>query len=231
MPETNVDGVPLIYDRIPDVCPICHHALQPKHVTESLAGLPIHFGTFLEIVFRCPRHECSRLFIGRYRFRSLPETIMRGPKPTFEFQHALPFTLKPPDLPVEIKQLSPNFVEIFGQAASAEQYQLAQIAGVGYRKALEFLIKDYCISRHPDKAKDIRGQFLDKCIKTYVDDANIKDCAELATWLGNDETHYVRRWEDKDIKDLKALINLTMAWIQTNLLRSEEHTSELQSRL
>jgi hypothetical protein len=221
MPETTVNAIPLIYDRIPDVCPICHHALQPIHVTDSLAGSawPIHIGTFLEMVFKCPRHECSRLFIGRYRCTRMPANFtISGPKPGFEFQYVLPFTLKPPELTQEIKKLSPTFVEIYGQAAAAEQYGLGQIAGVGYRKALEFLIKDYCISRHPDKAEEIKSSWLATCIRTYVDDANTKRCAERAVWLGNDETHYVRRWEDKDIGDLKTLITLTMAWIQNNLL-------------
>lgn len=32
-------------------------------------------------------------------------------------------------------------------------------------------------------------------------------------WLGNDETHYVRRWEEKDLSDLKRLISMTVSWI------------------
>lgn len=28
---------------------------------------------------------------------------------------------------------------------------------------------------------------------------------ERAAWLGNDETHYVRKWPEKDVKDLKSL--------------------------
>ena len=28
-------------------------------------------------------------------------------------------------------------------------------------------------------------------------------------WLGNDETHYERRWKDKDLDDLKVMINST----------------------
>ncbi len=195
MPEKIVNSIPLIYDRIPDVCPICHHALQPIHILDSLAGRTIGIGIFLEMVFQCPRNECFRLFIARYKCRSMPERITRDRKPTFEFQHVLPFTLKGPDLPQEIKELSPNFVETYGQAAAAEQYGLNQIAGVGYRKALEFLIKDYCITRHPDKAEEIKGAWLATCIKNYVDDANTKLCAERAAWLGNDETHYVRRWD------------------------------------
>ena len=35
---------------------------------------------------------------------------------------------------------------------------------------------------------------------------------------GNDETHYVRKWEGKDINDLKKLISMTIAWIEIEQL-------------
>jgi hypothetical protein len=38
--------------------------------------------------------------------------------------------------------------------------------------------------------------------------------ASRAAWLGNDETHYLRTWEDKDLTDLKKLIELTVQWIE-----------------
>lgn len=148
------------------------------------------------------------------------------PNEPFELITTLPSTFKSPEFPEEIKQLSPNFIEIYGQAAAAEQDQLNQIVGVGYRKALEFLIKDYCISRQPDKVEEIKRIPLAACIKTYVDDANTRLCAERAIWLGNDETHYVRIWEDKDIKDLKTLIRLTVAWIENRQL-TEKYLMEM----
>jgi hypothetical protein len=229
MPEIEAEGRVVGYDRFPDTCPICHHGIEPRCVTGAFTGAYDSIGTYLELVFKCPRRGCSRLFIGRYAAPNIESDLRSGMKSLFRFKQALPFTLKPPNLYEEVKKLSPNFVEICGQTAAAEQSGLDQIAGVGYRKALEFLVKDYCIYRHPDKAEEIKAKFLDKCIKTYVDDANIKDCAELATWLGNDETHYVRRWEDKDIKDLKALINLTITWIQTNLL-TEKYRKEMKKQ-
>jgi hypothetical protein len=225
VPDIEAMGRIVVYDRFPDTCPICHHAIQALPFHASLTGLFNSFSTYLEIVFKCPRHACSRLFIGRYKARSVPAEKSAA-KSSFELQTAIPFTLEPPNIPEEIKKLSPNFVETFGQSAAAEQYGLNQIAGVGYRKALEFLIKDYCIARHPDKSEEIKGAWLATCIKTYVDDANTKRCAERAVWLGNDETHYVRRWEDKDIGDLKTLIRLTMAWIQNNLL-TEKYLSDM----
>ena len=40
-------------------------------------------------------------------------------------------------------------------------------------------------------------------ISRYIDDSNIKNVAKRAVWLGNDETHYIRKWEDKDLSFLK----------------------------
>lgn len=112
-----------------------------------------------------------------------------------------------------INELSPIFVKIYNQALEAEAMNLDEVAGVAFRKAFEFLIKDYCISKHKDKENEIKVKFLGKCIKDYISDARIMQCSEKATWLGNDETHYVRKWENKDINDLKTLIHLTINWI------------------
>ena len=50
-----------------------------------------------------------------------------------------------------------------------------------------------------------------------MEDARIKEVAKRAAWLGNDETHYVRIWEEKDVSDLKQLINLTVRWIENEI--------------
>ena len=42
----------------------------------------------------------------------------------------------------------------------------------------------------------------------------VKQVAARAVWLGNDETHYLRKWEGKDLQDLKKLIALTVHWIE-----------------
>ena len=113
----------------------------------------------------------------------------------------------------EIKQLSPSFCEIYEQSHFAEASGYDEIAGCGYRKALEFLIKDYCIKNRSGAEKEIKEMFLGKVINTYINEATIKECAEKATWLGNDETHYVRLWKEMDIQDLKEMLDLTKYWI------------------
>jgi hypothetical protein len=59
---------------------------------------------------------------------------------------------------------------IYTQAHAAEALELTEICGVGYRKALEFLIKDYLITKKPEKSDDIRKMLLGGCIDSYVDD-------------------------------------------------------------
>jgi hypothetical protein len=77
------------------------------------------------------------------------------------------------------------------------------------------LAPDSCASR---AVKEIEEMPLMGCVKKYVTDGRVKLTAERAAWLGNDETHFVRKWEDKDLQDLKKLIQLTCYWIQSEQL-------------
>ena len=89
---------------------------------------------------------------------------------------------------------------------------------MGYRKALEFLIKDYCIYRHNNDEQKIKSMFLSQVIEKYVDSDKIKNLSKVSAWLGNDETHYVKKFDDKDINDLKKFINATVYFISYDLV-------------
>lgn len=127
----------------------------------------------------------------------------------------------PVSTPPRVAAISPAFVEIRNQVALAETHGLTQLVGIGLRKALEFLVKDYLCSQRPDDAAAIKSTLLGPCIAKYVDDPRLKAAAQRAAWLGNDETHYVRRWEDRDITDLNVLIALSVNWIDCHLLTLE----------
>jgi hypothetical protein len=212
-----------IYDSMPDTCPLCHHGIEPRIIGSNVTVREKE-GDVLQILYRCPRHDCQLAFIAIYW---QIQDIHGFPEGIFRLNNTTPYLPEEPIIPDEIKTLSPYFVEIFSQAFIAEHYDLEQVAGVGYRKALEFLIKDYCISKHHDKEEEIKNKFVGQCIDNYIDDANIKRCAKRATWLGNDETHYIRNWENKDISDLKILIELTVAWVRNNIL-TEKYMADME---
>ncbi|MEK6899390.1 MAG: DUF4145 domain-containing protein [Nanoarchaeota archaeon] len=117
------------------------------------------------------------------------------------------------EFPFEIKEISPMFTKIYGESEFAEQENLSEICGVGYRKSLEFLIKDYLIKKYPEKEEEIKRNLLGKCINELIENPKIKEIAQRASWLGNDETHYHRKWEGKDLQDLKKLIEITVHFI------------------
>jgi hypothetical protein len=120
-----------------------------------------------------------------------------------------------------IQDTSPAFCTVYSEAYEAEQLGLTEICGVGYRKALEFLIKDYLIKNEAGNEAAIKSTHLGTCIETYVKDEKIKQVAKRATWLGNDETHYERRWKNKDLSDLKTMIGLVLHWTQAEHLTKE----------
>jgi hypothetical protein len=197
--------------------------MMPEMITANLVGQPEKKGTNLEIVYRCTRNVCSRLFISTYRRLTSQGTDMIR---DFRFISSMPISATKPEVPDEVEQVSPSFYDVYLQAHLAEVYDLNEIAGVGYRKALEFLIKDYCILNYEEATENIKSLQLAKVIGQYVEDANIKACAKRAVWLGNDETHYVKKWGDKDINDLKILIKLTIGWVH-NCLLTKKYMAEM----
>ena len=125
-----------------------------------------------------------------------------------------------------ISELSPSFVKIYNQTLEAEHYNLDEIAGIGYRKALEFLIKDFLIKHeHIDESK-VKSTALGCCIDTMISNPQLKTASSRATWLGNDQTHYEQKYTDKDIDDLKRLIDLSVHWISMIYLTDEANLIE-----
>lgn len=192
----------------PGKCPMCHVSIEPTKITCKY----VEENNCIFLIWFC--NHCNRPFIASYKNPSYsidkPTSPELFPKfyTEYEFEQC-------------IKDLSATFCEIYNQSLKAEMLELSQIAGMGYRKALEFLIKDYCIYRNPDDKSKIQSALLSQVITEYVDSSKIKNLAKASAWIGNDETHYIRKFEDKDINDLKKFISATVAFITYELTSDE----------
>ena len=82
-----------------------------------------------------------------------------------------------------IINLSPQFDKIYNQALAAESSMLDEIAGLGYRKALEFLIKDFAIHEHPNEKESIKVKPLAQCIKSYIANESITTLADMKNFI------------------------------------------------
>lgn len=213
----------------PNYCPQCNSGIKPYELFLKIyydeVGTKKMSNTYL-----C--QSCHNTFISQYyrRLHNNGESEYADYSGhqyvVYDFDYSAPNKFEEKTFDDEIKQLSNGFIIIYNQALQAECNGLNEIAGMGYRKAVEFLIKDYLIESVKKPKEIIEGKFLGNCIKDDIDDVNIKTLAERCAWLGNDEAHYVRRHTDRDVEDLKRFIDATVHWISMVLITKDAESME-----
>lgn len=198
---------------IPNHCPCCHTALIPTHLSSSHIdnGMP-EKNSKLVSLYLCPK--CEDYFLAHYSIFTTSSNIYI---PSGNLSYLTPYGDEQTVFSDKINSLSPNFVKIYHQSEKSEHIGLTEICGLGYRKALEFLVKDYAITFNPDKIDSIKSTMLSPCINEYIDNQRIKSLATASAWLGNDETHYVRKHDDYNLKHLKAFISAIVSYIDSEL--------------
>lgn len=198
-----------------DECPVCHHALKPtildsKYVLDNPDGESLR--CHLYTTFFCPK--CRSVFMGRFA-HSLDMRF--GLASIYLGNYSLsPMTPNYERFSDEITELSPIFVQTYEQAQYAESSGLNQICGIGYRKALEYLVKDYLCHKSPTLEDAIKTELLGNSLRR-IEDSRIQALARRATWIGNDETHYVRKHEDLNVGDMKTFIKAMVHFIESDL--------------
>jgi hypothetical protein len=110
----------------------------------------------------------------------------------------------------EIQRVSERFARTFRQARAAEDYGWSQVAGCGYRKALEILVKDWAIDVLGHDPETVRVKPLKGAIESYCTSDRLKDFAQASRSLGNDETHWYKKYADKDVRNLRELLELAI---------------------
>ncbi len=184
------------------VCPVCDTATNDNIVDCFYSAQDSYDTVLLYTVRRCS--ICGELTFNKYH---LPEHVLtRNPPYHLDFcHHQFPQPDSKASFSDEINNISSNFVKIYSEALQAENSGLSEICGMGYRKALEFLVKDFLIHKSPEYAEQITKEKLMDSVRR-IEDTKVKILVERSLWLANDECHYNRKQEDYDINDLKSFI-------------------------
>lgn len=201
----------------PNDCPLCHYAIKPIRLSAHLFEHNGH--RYIAAMYLCNHcfqsfmtfSECTGEDVRLYNLSAMDSRLLYAGPRCYEKKQFDP----------QINILSPEFSIIYNQALQAETSGLDRIAGIGYRKAIEFLVKDFCIHLHPEADEQIKSKLLGRCIQDYVDDARIKTLAEKAVWIGNDETHYIRKHQDRDITDMKRFIDAMVHFVSMVLITED----------
>lgn len=129
------------------------------------------------------------------------------------------------DIPEIIQVKYTSFSEIFNQSKIAEDNGLNHLAGMGYRKSIEFLVTDFLKDYSDDKT--VTSDWLDNPGTTLKEKINklptdrLKRTANAITYIGNDEAHYTVRNPHYNIHDMKKFIALLIKEIESELIYDE----------
>lgn len=165
---------------------------------EDLYGKDNHFG----VTYVCP--SCHRYIVIDYQ--------LGGPVGTKVIPYDYDFFDINYPFSETITKLSPRFKQIYQQTSLAESTYLNELTGFGYRKALEFLVKDYLIKTTANDADKIKSSTLNNCIQMLPDE-DLQNTSRISAWVGNDSTHYIQKNPDLGLEDLKDYLDVTAQYL------------------
>ena len=92
---------------------------------------------------------------------------------------------------------------MYNQALQCEKNGNFELAAVGFRAALEILVKDYAIKELKIDSETVSGKTLFNAIGEYLDEKPLVTSADVIRILGNDYAHYERKYPEHDFEILK----------------------------
>lgn len=187
----------------PKVCPHCGAYIEAHLV--NLNKLDIDEMTIYLVILRS--NCCNKHFFVTYRVSNrIGELLTVYP------------SFKAEKLPDAIIEISPRFVELYNQAFFAEQNNFFELAGSGYRNSLEVLIKDYAIKELKEPENEVCKKKLFDAIGKYLPSIRLSNSADVVRVLGNDYTHYERKYDEIEFEILKRYLHIFINNIENEYL-------------
>ena len=166
--------------QIPQSCPLCGIGNNPT--TNEVGRLEIQEGYVFTLHHRCP--ACKKYHMTNQEY------LNQDDKTTMILVYPNKVVIDIDDLFIEH---APRFVEFYSEAVEAEKMGLENIAGTGYRSAIECLIKDYALAFELDDKEYLSDPKLtfNNAIDRYVkNDDLLKGALHFIRTVGNDYTHW-----------------------------------------
>lgn len=187
----------------PAICPHCGLGVDApigaKHTTDLNGNI------LLSATCECTYCHKSFFFASLYNNSAdnLAKNVLIFPSRDFE-----PFDNE------NLHKISEQFINMFNQAKQAEFNKNYELAAIGYRAALEILVKDYAVSELKNDKDEVAKKSLFEAIGEYLPVKELISTADVVRILGNDFTHYDRKYPQYDFDLLKSYMNIFMEQIE-----------------
>ena len=183
----------------PVTCPYCDNFIEPIPV--ECARMPYDTNLIAMIVsYRCP--ACEKKFICIY--------VLNGENADYLGMVPIANEEKISDV---FEKISPRFVSIHQQAFRAEARGDTEISIVGYRTAIEILLKDYAVEILKEPEEEVIRKGLRKTIGDYASD-DIVAAADVVRIIGDDYTHYVNSHPDIEFDEFKNYYGILLSFLE-----------------
>lgn len=210
--------------KVQSQCPICHYHIVPKPVT----NYPVEKNNPKDrvVVFWCS--HCSHIYSVLYKDLYITpfNTVAQLKNESFQLPAVdscyTPYRSAAPDLPETFnKPEFAKFKQAYEDLCWAKDYQIEGLVGMAYRRALEYLIKDFLISKgYISEYKDIPKENLANLILS-MDDNFVDNCSYVVNKLSNDYVHYEDEHPERNHIDIAKFFEAVLKKIGEYLVNEE----------
>lgn len=187
------------------ICPYCSVANNP--ITKHFGVSKINGNDIVSFIHTCPL--CNKSTATIQEISEKKGTIIAE----------YPLTLEG-NFSENIEKVSQGFIKMYNQAFTSEQLNNIELAGMGYRCALEILIKDYALYFNLDTKENIAKLNLNRSIQTFFQ-TEIESfiSADVVRILGNEHAHWDKSEENSNsLEVLKAYLDIFVKQIEVKML-------------
>lgn len=192
----------------PATCPYCGYGTDAPVLSRNTFHMG---GNIFMLAGTCKCTHCNKTFFFAC-YRNLAETPDAPCSFCFPENSFIPYRND------VLSNISERFIQMYNQALNAEFNGSLDLAAIGYRSSLEILVKDYAISELGVSEDEAAKKSLCDSIGTYLKQEELVKTADVVRILGNDYTHFKRKYPEFDFTLLKYYMDIFIKQIEAQYM-------------
>lgn len=188
----------------PATCPFCGYGTDATFVKKEIYSFDKNY----ILAGSCKCTSCEKIFFFACEYE---ENLLHNPilYPPISFT---PFKNE------TLSAISERFIDVYNQALQCEFVGNIELAAIGYRSSLEILIKDFAIKELEKSLEEVSSKKLCAAISEYLNQPELVRTADVIRILGNDYTHYKRKYPEHDFHLLKGYMDIFLKQIEVQYM-------------